>query len=490
MKKELLVPVKSMEHLKFAIHNGCDAVYLGGKRFGARAYADNFTNEELVRAISYSHLYDVKVYVTVNIMVMERELKEVQNYLRFLCDNHVDAVIVSDTGLISWIHENIPKLVVHVSTQAHTFSKSQIEFLKTLGVKRVVLDREMSLQEIDALPDDMEYEIFIHGALCVSYSGCCLFSALNNGRSGNRGTCAQCCREKYKLWQNNKLIPTSGDYLLSTKDLYTLRDLKELKKSKVTSFKIEGRMKSKEYVALLTRLYRKYLDQDLEVTKEDEEKIYQVFNRDFTRGYLLNEENIYNEKTPNHLGILIGEIVEANPKKLKILLTKDLNQEDGIRFGNTEYGQIVNFLYEQHGLLISHAKKGDIIYLDNKFGIKEKLEIRKTIDKKLNEELEKLEEKKIPITMKGKFNLESCELTIQDNAQTVTVERSIAEKARNRATTREEIEKNLRKLGGTPYLLESLKIEVEDSLFVVVSHLNELRREGLDQLTKERMGRL
>ncbi len=489
MKKELLVPVQSMEHLRVAIHNGCDAVYLGGKRFGARAYADNFTNEELVSAISYSHLYDVKVYVTVNTMVMERELKEVQNYLRFLNENHVDAVIVSDIGLISWIHENIPNLVVHVSTQAHTFSKNQIEFLKTLGVKRVVLDREMSLKEINRLPDDIEYEVFIHGALCVSFSGCCLFSALNNGRSGNRGTCAQCCREKYRLWKDNKIVPISGDYLLSTKDLYTLRDLKELKKSKVTSFKIEGRMKSKEYVALLTRLYRKYLDQNLEVTKEDEEKIYQVFNREFTKGYLLDEENIYNEKTPNHLGIVIGQIIEANPKKLKILLTKDLNQEDGIRFGNTEYGQIVNFLYDKNGLLISHAKKGDIIFLDNKFGIKEKWKVRKTIDKKLNEELENMEEKKIPITMKGNFTLESCELTIQDHAHTVTIERKIVEKARSRATTKEEIEKNLRKLGGTPYELKSLEIEVEAGLFVVVSHLNELRREGLDKLTKERMGR-
>ena len=489
MKKELLVPVKNMECLRAAIFNGCDAVYLGGKRFGARAYADNFTHEELMEAIRFSHFFDVKVYVTVNTMVMESEMQEVQDYLRFLLEQGVDAVIISDMGLIYWIHETIPQLPIHVSTQAHTFSVSQIQFLKTLGVARVVLDREMSLKEISSLPDIMEYEVFVHGALCVSYSGCCLMSAMNEGRSGNRGTCAQYCRMKYKILKNGKLLSEGGDYPLSTKDLYTLRHLSELMNSKIASFKIEGRMKSKEYVALMTRCYRKYMDSiDKKISLQEEENIYKIFNREFTKGYLFEEENIYNEKTPNHLGISIGNVIAINEKKIKILLTHDLAQFDGIRFGTTEYGQIINFLYDENGLLIHSARKGDIVLIENKFGLKEKLEVRKTVDKVLNDELCSFPERKIPITMKGTFTLKNCSLRISDKTHEVVVESSFAERAISRSTSKEEIEKNLKKLGGTFYVLEHIDIEVEDHLFLVVSKLNELRRTGIDLLTKEREG--
>ena len=197
MQKELLIPAGSMESLKKAVLNGADAVYIGGKHFGARAFAKNFTEEEIIEAKSFCHLYGAKLYVTVNTMVYQSEWENVTQYINFLHRANVDALIVSDIGLITYIHETFPDLEIHASTQAHTYTVEQCYFLKELGVTRVVLDREMSLEEIEAIPNILEKEVFIHGALCVSYSGQCLMSALKGGRSGNRGSCAQVCRLPY-----------------------------------------------------------------------------------------------------------------------------------------------------------------------------------------------------------------------------------------------------------------------------------------------------
>ena len=226
MRVELLSPVGNMKTLYQAIHNGADAVYLGGKNFGARKYSDNFTNEELKDAIRYAHLFNVKVYVTANTIIYENEVKEFLEYIFFLHKINVDAVIMQDIGMIKIVKEKFPNLEVHASTQCHNHNDEGLKFLKSLGVSRVVLDREMSLKEIKKLNTDIEKEVFIHGALCVSYSGCCLFSSLNGGRSGNRGECTQCCRLQYDLYENDKKIDTIGNYLLSTKELNTLNNLK------------------------------------------------------------------------------------------------------------------------------------------------------------------------------------------------------------------------------------------------------------------------
>ena len=294
--KELLIPVGSMEALKYAVLNGADAVYLGGKRFGARAYAQNFDDETLKEALLFAHLYGVKVYVTVNTLIFERELQNVQDYLIFLESIHVDAVIVSDLGIISWLHQNLPNLNVHVSTQAHTFNADIIRFYKNLGVTRVVVDREMSLDEIKALPDILEIECFIHGALCVCYSGQCLFSYFKDGRSGNRGTCSQSCRMPYNLFKDGKKLETDGKYLLSTKELNTSLHIDELLKSNITSFKVEGRMKSPLYVGFITRFYRRLFDGE-KITSKDRKDLKVMFNREFTDGYLFNEKNIMNQKS-------------------------------------------------------------------------------------------------------------------------------------------------------------------------------------------------
>jgi len=489
LKKELLVPVGSMEHLQFAVQSGCDAVYLGGKRFGARAFASNFTEEELLEAISYCHLYGVKIYITVNTMIFERELKSVIEYVGFLYVNHVDAVIVSDLGLIKEIHEKYPKLPIHVSTQAHTETASQMKFLKKLGATRVVINRELSIEEIKKLPNILELEVFIHGALCVSYSGECLISALNEGRSGNRGTCAQYCRMKYTAYQNGKKIETEGNFLLSTKELNTSQHIKELMESNITSFKIEGRMKSKEYVGFITKFYRRLMDTLESPTKEEEKKLKSLFHRDFTDGYLFQNKNIMNFKQANHYGIPLGNVIEVNPKKIKIYLTEDLHQEDGIKFLPSDKGLIVNFLYNEKGRLVNQASKGEIIFVDNKIGLTKKENVFKTIDKLLVEELQKIEEKKIPIEMEVKASKETFRLKVSDEEFVVEKYLPICEIAKNRSTTKEEIKNQITRLGGTPFSLNKITIELEPNLFIPVSKMNEIRREVLKCLEEKRRKR-
>ena len=257
-KTELLIPVGNKECLYAAINNGANAVYLAGKKFGARAYAENFDNEELINAIKLCHLYNVKIYVTVNTMIYNNEINEIMEYLKFLYINNVDAVIMQDNGLIELTRQTIPNLEIHASTQAHNHNEPAINHYKDIGCTRVVFDRESSLETINNIKTQIEKEVFVYGALCICYSGNCLFSALNGGRSANRGMCVGSCRLPYKLIKNNKEVDSG--YLLSTKDLNTLNYLKDILDSNIDSLKIEGRMKSKEYVAAVTKTYRKLID--------------------------------------------------------------------------------------------------------------------------------------------------------------------------------------------------------------------------------------
>ena len=299
MKKvELLSPVGNMEMLYQAVHNGADAVYLAGKRFGARKYANNFDDKEIIYAIKYCHLYGVKVYVTVNTMIYESELNDVLEYLKFLHINGVDAIIMQDIGLISKVRYYLPNLEIHASTQLHNHNNSGAKLLKELGVTRIVFDREMSISDIKNINIDIEKEVFVYGALCVCYSGCCLFSSLNGGRSGNRGECVGSCRLPYKLIENNKYVKTDGKYLLSTKDLNSLPNLKSILDSGVDCLKIEGRMKSPYYVGYVTKVFRKLIDkyyENEEMVLNDIElnNLKKLFNRGFTTGYISNNNDIY-----------------------------------------------------------------------------------------------------------------------------------------------------------------------------------------------------
>lgn len=476
MKKiELLSPAGSMEALKSAIHNGADAVYLGGKRFGARAFAQNFSDDELIEAINYAHIYDVKIYITVNTIIYDDEFDDALNFIEFLYKNNVDALIMQDIGLINAVHKKFPDLVIHASTQCHNHNKENIEFLKKIGVSRIVLDREMSLDEINNLKIDIEKEIFIHGALCISYSGCCLMSYLNGGRSGNRGECTGCCRLPYKLIKNDKEYKTNGDFLLSTMELNTSKKIKEILASDVISLKIEGRMKSPEYVGFITKYYRNLIDGKHNL-EEDEKKLRLLFNRDFTEGYLFNAKNIMNTKSSNHQGINIGEVIEYNKKYIKIKLSDELSQEDGIRFENGK-GMIVNKLYNKKMLLTSFVDKNDIAIIENKCFVNSAGNVRKTVSSKLLKELKNYDMKKLDVNFKVKaFIGKPLEITIEDDNFKIVEKGNIIQKSLTSETTKEMIVKQLSKLGDTPFRTDNVLIEKDDNIFISISELNNIRR--------------
>lgn len=497
-KAELLIPVGNKECLQAAINNGADAVYLGGKKFGARAYSNNFDEKEMIDAIKLCHLYGVKIYVTVNTMIFNNEIPEVMDYLNFLYSNKVDAIIMQDNGLIDLVRKQIPNLEIHVSTQAHNHNKPAINHYKEIGCTRVVFDRESSLESIVNINVDIEKEVFVYGALCICYSGNCLFSALNGNRSANRGMCVGSCRLPYRLFINNK--ETTNGYLLSTKDLNTLPYLKEILDSKIDSLKIEGRMKSKEYVAVVTKTYRKLIDnyyegKELLPTKEDTNNLLKTYNREFTKGYLFNEKNIINSKTSNHQGIKIGTVVGVNNKKITIKLDEELNQNDAIRFEKPNKGMYVNTLYNKQGLLVSSIAKNNICVVDNKerIMIKDLLgsNVLKTIDVKLQQELNSILPKKIPIKINfiAKIN-EPSKLILTDNINNIEVTGHIVELAQSTPITKERIEEQLSKLGSTPYIVSTIKINTDDNIFINIKELNELRRKATTELTNTREGHI
>jgi putative protease len=486
---ELLSPCGDMDSLKAAVYNGADAVYFAGENFGARKFAKNFTRDEIKEAVKFCHLYGVRAYITVNTIMFENEVDELTEYVRFLHKTGVDALIVQDLGIMNLVRNKFPNMEIHASTQSHNIDNYSASFMKNMGCKRLVFAREMILDEIKNINVDIEKEVFVHGALCYSYSGCCLFSAFNNARSGNRGECVGSCRMKYKLFQNNKEINTDGDYILSTKSLYTLDRIGELIDAGIDSFKIEGRMKSKEYVGYITRLYRNKIDEYLNnkkvsVSKEEVINLQKLYNREFTNGYLFNKygRDFMNNKSPNHLGVVIGDVLEISKKYIKIKLSMDLNQEDGIRFDNNE-GMIVNRLYNNKLLLVSHASSGDIVYLDNKMDIKNAKIIRKTIDKKLNDEINNFDKKKVNISISCDAHIgNKLKLTIKCDNDEITKEGIVVEEAKSAPMSKERIEEQLLKLGNTPFKCNKIDISMSDNIFVSIKELNELRREAVDEV--------
>ena len=499
MKKiELLSPAGNMESFYAAIHAGADAVYLAGKSFGARAFAKNFSNEELSHIINYAHLYNVKVYVTVNTVIFENEIEELTAYLEFLYLNNVDAVIVQDLGVINLIKQKIPDLEIHASTQMNTHNEKTLKYLKNIGVKRVVFARETSLDEINNMETDIEREIFIHGALCMSYSGQCLLSEVIGGRSGNRGLCAGPCRLEYKLIEkeNNciKELKTNGKYLLSTKDLCSLENLDEILKSNVHSLKIEGRMKSKEYIYLVTSIYRKAIDNyykygKTNITEKDIIELRKIYNREFTKGYLFNEnkKEINNSIRPNHQGINIGKVIETSKYRIKIKLNDTLTRLDGIRIiDKNDIGFTVNKIYKNFKS-VEKAFKNDVIEIECNKKVKNNSIVVKTTDIEQISNVEKsLENKKrIPIKIKlvGKVD-DYLKLTIIDNQDNkVEVKSSIkTSKANNQPVSKERIKEQLSRLNDTAFSINNLDIEMDDNIFIPIKEINNIRREAIYKL--------
>lgn len=479
---ELLAPAGNKESLIAAINSGADAIYLSGKKFGARAYALNFSNEELKEAIRIGKIYGVKIYVTMNTLVKENEVEEFLDQVEFLYANGVDAILMQDFGMICLCLKKFPNLEIHASTQAHNVSKEGIDFLYKLGVKRVVLPREMSLEEIKQIETPVEKEVFVHGALCVSYSGRCLMSQVLGGRSGNRGECAGCCRFPWKLYKNDKLI--NEGYLLSMKELNLSEDVRRLTPY-VDSLKIEGRMKSPSYVSFITNYYRKILNKE-EITEREKENLQSLFYRGFTKGHLLASKDLINKTSPNHIGLPIGKVLEVTDDKIIILLDKELNQEDGIRFLESGKGMIVNYLYDMKGKLISKGNAKQKIMLDNKIGLTSLDTVSLTTNHKLMTSFDTIT-RKVPIHIKvtAKKNKPLKVIFSKDDVE-VKEQGNIVEQARNAAVTKERLISQVEKLGNTPFSSKNIEVEMDDDIFIPMTEINIIRR----TLTERLIGKL
>ena len=430
-KAELLAPAGSFDSLKAAVAAGADAIYMGGSRFGARAYAQNAAGEEMVEAIRYAHLHGCRLYMTVNTLFKEKELDELCDYMKPYYEAGLDGVIVQDLGALQVMKRAFPGMELHASTQMTVTSVYSAKMLKEMGCCRVVPARELSLEEISRIYKEtgMDIETFVHGALCYCYSGQCLMSSLIGGRSGNRGRCAQPCRLPYRVWEGDKaegksLNKENQKFVLSLKDLCTLDILPEILEAGVYSLKIEGRMKSPRYTAGVVRIYRKYLD------------LYETYGKD---GYYVD------------------------PEDKKELL--DLFDRGGFTSG----------YYEKH-----NGK--DMVAL------KEKPEFREG-NQKLFDFLDANyveKEKKEPVVGKAVFEEgKPAVLELTQGNVTVKVEGQICQSAQNQPATEEKVRKQLNKTGATSFYFEQLDIELKGNIFLPVQALNELRREGIEELTEQ-----
>lgn len=503
MKKiELLAPAGNMNCLKAVIEAGCDAVYLGGNMFGARAFAGNFSNDELIEAINYAHLYGVKVYLTVNTIIYENEVERFIDYVRFVHKNNIDAVIIQDIGMFDLLRKKFPNLELHASTQMHIHNFEGALLAKKLGFKRIVMARETPLEVIEKIKKeiDIEVEVFIHGALCISYSGQCLLSTLVGSRSGNRGTCAQICRKKYNLYDENNNKLNIDNYLLSTKDLCTLENIDKIIDSGVDSLKIEGRMKREEYVYLVTKIYRKainsyYKTEKINVSKNDILELKRIFNRSFTKGFMLNENNndFTYEKRPNHIGIKIGKVLSKKNNDLKIKLCGEVNVHDGLRIidEKEDKGLVINKMFLNNKSVLK-AFFGDVITIKyDKFVLPGSEVLLTSSFNQINKLDDNIKNNKRKVLIdayvfakKGKPLL----IKVTDGKNLVICEdvKNI-EEAKTNPTSKEVIEKQLNKTGNTIYKFNTIKIDSDSNIFISIKDINELRRKALEELNKKRL---
>lgn len=488
MKKiELLAPAGDMDSLIAAVQAGADAIYLGGSKFSARAYASNFDEENMKKVVNYCHLYGVKVFVTVNTLLKEDEVLEALEYVKFLYNVGVDALIIQDLGLVSLINKYVPKMELHASTQMTVHNLEGAEFLKNHNFKRIVLSRELSLKEITHISNNLgaDIEIFVHGALCICYSGQCLMSSLIGGRSGNRGRCAQPCRLPYTLEEEGSEKSKQG-YLLSPKDICTLNDIKDIVNSGVTSLKIEGRMKRPEYVAGVISIYRRAIDSiyNNEEFKFEEEynKLLQLFNREgFSQAYLYGNvgKDMMSFSFPKNTGVFLGRV--NNNKSIK--LEQNIAIKDGVRIGDK--GFIINKIIVK-GKEVEKAYKGDIVtLLPQNYNSGDG--IYKTLDNELMASYEEYYKnhyrRKISVDISIDFQVEkSITLYANINNKEIIIKGEEVQKAIKRPLTEEKIIENLGKTGDTPFEFKNIKFNIIEEGFLPVSSVNEVRRKLTDTL--------
>jgi putative protease len=498
MKKriELLAPAGDFDSLKAAIASGANAVYLGGNAFSARAFAKNFDREELKEAVAYAHLRHVKIHVTCNILYQEDELAELMDYIDFLYKIQVDAVLIQDIGVLKLVHEMYPDFEIHVSTQMTLSSLEAVRYFEDLGVSRVVLAREMSLEEIKKITSSTkcEVEVFAHGALCVAYSGQCLMSSMIGKRSGNRGACAQPCRLPYTLEEDGKVLNEKPAYLMSTRDLCTIAHVGDLIEAGVTSLKIEGRMKKPEYVASIVHAYKKaidhYYDQSLpDYSEVDLDEMKQMFNRHYTNGYAFFDGKVVDDDFPGNRGILIGKVVSYNKhnKHVVMTLTHDLTQEDSVVFKAINKGRPVNKLFV-NGKLVHVAHKGETCeiefneYVDHGDVMKTvSIETIKSIDERISAphkyrqlDMSLYAYEGAPLSLTG----------VTDHVEVTVTSEDLVE-ASDHPLPEGRIREQLSKLGGTIYCVGAITLYKGEEVTFKISTINALRRALIAELDEK-----
>lgn len=503
---EILAPAGSMECLKAAITAGADAVYTGGALFGARAYAHNLTEEELLEAIDYVHLHGRRLYLTVNTLIKDREMeKQMYDYLLPYYRQGLDAVIVQDIGLFRFIRKHFPDLPVHASTQMTLTGVDGAKFLEKEGAQRIVTSRELSMAEVKKIADETELEIesFVHGALCYCYSGQCLFSSFIGGRSGNRGQCAQPCRLLYRTPEAKR-----PQYLLSLKDICTLELIPEMIESGIYSFKIEGRMKKPEYAAAVAFQYRKYADLYLKyyeecpaeedpaayamkkyrVREEDRQMLLDLYNRGgFHTGYYhtQNGREMISLNRPNHAGVPAVKVLAKKGRNVTAKALTDLYPQDIIelpmRKGREKADNYTCKDAVRKGMNVQIPVFADTPFKRDEIWMRTR---NSTLIDTLREEFVN---GKIKERICGTFRLypqEKATLTVKCRDAEITVAGEKAQEALSQPMSRERIEKQLRKTGNTEFEFSFLKVEIGEKVFLPMQSLNELRREALETLEK------
>lgn len=492
-KPEILAPAGSVEALKAAVYAGADAVYLGGDRFGARAYANNFDKEALLEAIEYSHLYGVKVYLTINTLFRNDEIKELFDYLNPFYQMGLDAVIVQDLGVMYYVHHNFPDLPVHASTQMAITTEYAYTLLKDYGVTRIVPARELSMEEIANLKSGRnipELEVFVQGALCYCYSGQCLMSSMLGGRSGNRGRCAQPCRLPYSvLDEEGNPVKATGPYILSPRDLCGLEAVPDLIKAGVDSFKIEGRMKKPEYVAVCVRAYKAVVDAWLkgnyssQLIGQYKNEMAEVFNRGgFTKGYYhqKNGKDMMSVKNPGNSGVFVGKITDIQKNRICLKLERDIFKGDILVLeGRKDKISLTSNI---------DAKKGNVISL-NASRIQEitkNQNVVRMLNAPMMKELEPYiyKERLIPLT--GKIELKSgfpAKLTLSvligEKEYCVTQTGEAVQKASAKPLSKDIVLDKVGKTGNTKYYFERLDTDISEDAFYPLKALKDLRRNAI-----------
>ena len=490
-KIELLSPVGDERGLKAAVNSGANGVYFGAKSFNAREYAaENFDDKAIENAIKFAKLRNVKVYITVNTLVYNDEIDKAILLIKNIYDMGADAIIVQDLGIIDIVRNNL-NIPMHASTQMSCNNTYSVKLLEKLGIERVVLARETSIENIKEIRKNtnIELETFIHGALCVSFSGQCAYSYLHGGRSANRGACAQPCRMEYSGGKT--------DYPLSSKDLMTIDIIPDLISVGIDSFKIEGRAKRSEYVAITTSIYRKAIDFALQnkniETEKYKESLIKIFNRGgFSEGYYYNSKDIFENYKPNHNGEFIGKITDYKKNKIYIKADKELNVYDGLSFGESgKIGMQISDLYKDN-IRVKNGK-GNLSFSAVLKNINVGDKVYRTTDKYQMDEANIIIESDnfkhllnlnciIDYDKKIKFKINS---NYNEKLNLEYISDYLVEEAKNSETKESDIIKALSKTGGTVFKFENINIIINfEKPFIPVKVLNEARRSIINSLEK------